>query len=104
MSLKVDTPTEESYYLHKMRTKMGDRLKSHLQYITYHMMCLKMSSGLVRNCEPSGAEGLPPVLFDLEDNLLKTSATLAAEELAEARQNLFKSAKSETALGYLRGR
>lgn len=45
------------------------------------MLCLKMSSGLLRIREPSGAEGLPPVLFNLVDNKLKTLASLATEEL-----------------------
>lgn len=45
------------------------------------MLCLKMSSWLVRIREPSGAEGLPPVLFSLGDILLKTLASLATEKL-----------------------
>lgn len=45
------------------------------------MLCLKMSSALLRIREPSGTEGLPTVPFNLFDNNLKTSATLAADEL-----------------------
>ncbi len=52
-----------------------------VQCFTDHMLCLKMSSGLVRIREPSGAEGRPLVLFNLEDNLLKSFASLATEEL-----------------------
>ncbi|TKS67222.1 DDB1- and CUL4-associated factor 17 [Collichthys lucidus] len=47
-----------------------------------------MSSGLVRIREPSGAEGLPPVLFNFDDNLLKALANLATEELSETGVNL----------------
>lgn len=39
------------------------------QYI-YHMLCLKMSSGLLRILDPNGAEGLPTVLFNLVDTVL----------------------------------
>lgn len=45
------------------------------------MLCSKMSSALLRIREPSGAEGLPTVPFNLFDNNLKTFATLAADEL-----------------------
>lgn len=45
------------------------------------MLCLKMSSGLVRIREPSGAEGLLSQLFNLIENLMKTAATLATENL-----------------------
>lgn len=45
------------------------------------MLCLKMSSGLVRNREPSGADGLPPVLFSLVDKPPNTLASLATENL-----------------------
>lgn len=48
---------------------------------TNHMLCLKMSSALLRIREPSGAEGRPTVPFNLFDNNLKTSATLAPDEL-----------------------
>lgn len=40
-----------------------------------------MSSGLVRIREPSGAEGLLSQLFNLIENLMKTAATLATENL-----------------------
>lgn len=49
-------------------------------YNTDHMLCLKISSGLVRILDPSGAEGLP-VLFSLVDSLLKTLATLVKYRL-----------------------
>lgn len=49
--------------------------------MTYHMLCLKMSSGLVRIREPSGAEGLPLLLFNLIENLMKTAASLAMDNL-----------------------
>lgn len=49
--------------------------------ITDHMLCLKMSSSLLRIRDPSGAEGLAPVTFNLVDNVLKTLANLAREEL-----------------------
>lgn len=45
------------------------------------MLCLKISSGLVRIREPSGAEGLLSLLFNLIENLMKTAATLATENL-----------------------
>lgn len=45
------------------------------------MLCLKTSSGLVRKREPSGAEGLPAVLFNLGDNLQTALANVATEEL-----------------------
>lgn len=56
-------------------------LNSIQYYITNHMLCSKMSSALLRIREPSGAEGLPTVPFNLFDNNLKTFATLAADEL-----------------------
>ena len=45
------------------------------------MLCLKTSSGLVRKREPSGAEGLPAVLFNLGDNLQTALANVATDEL-----------------------
>lgn len=48
---------------------------------TDHMLCLKMSSVLVRIREPSGAEGLPAVECSLDGNRLKTSANMAREKL-----------------------
>lgn len=45
------------------------------------MLCLKISSELVRIREPSGAEGLLSLLFNLIENLMKTAATLATENL-----------------------
>lgn len=50
-------------------------------YITNHMLCLKMSSALLRIREPSGFDGLPPVPFNLVGKNLKTFASLAAAEL-----------------------
>lgn len=50
-------------------------------YITNHMLCSKTFSGLLRIREPSGAEGLPVVPFNLVDKNLNASATLAAAEL-----------------------
>lgn len=45
------------------------------------MLCLKMSLGLLRIREPSGAEGLFVVPFSLADNRVIAFAALAVEEL-----------------------
>lgn len=73
-----------------------------IQYnITNHVLCLKTSSALLRIREPSGAEGLPTVPLNLFDNNLKTSATLAADELRRVRisceKNTFQMSTQKTA-------
>lgn len=50
-------------------------------YTTNHMLCLKMSSVLVRIREPSGATGLGLVFLNFTADVTKVVAGLATEKL-----------------------
>lgn len=65
-------------FLKKKKKKTGESKTVHQ---IYHMLCLKTSSGLVRILDPSGAEGLPAVPFNLVDIVLRSWTNLATEEL-----------------------
>lgn len=75
VKLKKNYEKRWFFFLNKIK---GERKTVHQ---IYHMLCLKMSSGLVRILDPSGAEGLPSVPFNLVDIVLQSWSNLATEEL-----------------------